>query len=94
MLHFYRVPPLKKKNQILKGLLVTGLILDIEPTDSQVQITAGALNGSEEWKLGHAESSGSFCSVTSISPCAFYIYLILSWTHKQSVLTQKVHCLS
>lgn len=48
MLHFYRVPPLKKKNQILKGLLVTGLILDIEPTDSQVQITAGALNGSEE----------------------------------------------
>lgn len=44
---------LKKKkknnqNQIFKGLLVTSLILDIEPIDSQVQITAGTLNGSEE----------------------------------------------
>lgn len=38
----------KKKNLIFKGLLVTSLILDIEPIDSQVQISAGALNASEE----------------------------------------------
>lgn len=71
----------KEKNLIFKGLLVTSLILDIEPIDSQVQISAGALNASEEWNLGHAEISVSFYSVTSISPCAFYIYFILSCTH-------------
>lgn len=77
-LFFYK----KKKSLIFKGLLVTGLILDIEPIESQVQITAGAINCTEESNPGHAEISGSFVSVTSISPYAFHIYLILSWTHK------------
>lgn len=38
----------KKKIIIFKGLLVTNLILDIEPIESQVQITAGTINGPEE----------------------------------------------
>lgn len=72
----------KKKIIIFKGLLVTNLILDIEPIESQVQITAGTINGPEEWDPGHTEISRIFVSMTSISPCAFNIYLILSWAHK------------
>lgn len=68
----------KKTSLIFKGLLVTGLILDIEPIESQVQITAEAINCPEEWNPGHTEISGSFASVTSISPYTFNIYLILS----------------
>lgn len=70
-----------QKVEFLRVPLVTGFILVIEPRESQVQITAGAINGPEENPV-HTEISGSFISVTRISPYTFNIYLILIWTHK------------